>query len=369
MLISIVMLATMIGLQGTSPRSSATADWVLAMSCFFISSLLNVVPLPTYFPAVLSPGIANTLYLLGHCFIFSGIRRHITQKHGYKLTVIVAAITLLFHFVPAIAQSLTLRIIVFHFLILFVLTGSIFYILRYRRCHPQHGFSPLLLVLGLFCAQLLVQIFVFTLNIVGLKIALTLQLHQVAALFVMLYILASSMSFAYLITWEKEQALHTASFTDSLTQWQNRRALMHQAPKLFANALTQCNRLSILVVDVDHFKMVNDTYGHGIGDKVLQHITTQIRMAAPSASFYCRLGGEEFALLLENTTQQSALKIAEDIRARIVAFPFNESVCISLSVSIGVATAYNHDASWETILDRADKALYKAKTRGRNKVC
>ena len=132
----------------------------------------------------------------------------------------------------------------------------------------------------------------FTLNIVGLEVAVNLQLHQVGALFVMLYILASSMSFAYLITWEKEQALHTASFTDSLTQWQNRRALMHQAPKLFANALTQCNRLSILVVDVDHFKMVNDTYGHGIGDKVLQHITTQIRMAAPSASFYCRLGGK-----------------------------------------------------------------------------
>jgi len=323
-------------------------------------------------PAILTPGIANALYVCGHGLIFSGIRRHTRGKPGYKVTVTVTVVTLLAHWVPGVAQSISMRIILFYFLVLMLLAASVFSIQHYRRRHPKYGFSPLLLILGLFFLQLLARQFVLLFELSGIHINTGPSMIQARTLFVMLYIMAASMSFAYLINWEREQALHIASHTDSLTQWQNRRALMHImhiAPQLFTQALTRKQDFSMMVVDVDYFKAVNDTYGHSIGDKVLQYITQQLQHTAPRARFYCRLGGEEFALIFTHCTLTAVLETAEKLREHIATSPFNNSVYIPMSVSIGVAVASEPDSSWESVLDRADQALYEAKASGRNKVC
>ena len=155
--------------------------------------------------------------------------------------------------------------------------------------------------------------------------------------------------------------------TDEMTGLANRRAFMHAAIDRFTTTDFEYSGLSLMIVDLDHFKQVNDVYGHDAGDEVLIHAARQIVEACPEDSFVARLGGEEFAVMMPYETVADLHQRAEAIRARVAAQPCDyQGTSIRVSASLGVGIAHPRD-SVSSVLSRADNALYEAKDQGRNR--
>ncbi|AMJ96797.1 GGDEF domain-containing protein [Alteromonas macleodii] len=156
--------------------------------------------------------------------------------------------------------------------------------------------------------------------------------------------------------------------TDPLTKLPNRRFL---EAVFFERAMQDPGAhfpLSAVVVDIDHFKTINDTYGHDIGDEVLIHITRLMKEAVRTTDVVARTGGEEFLVLFPHATLSQAVKLAEKMRKVVEANPFVEGdVNHSITASFGVATALT-DTNLHACLKQADDNLYKAKNAGRNRV-
>ena len=126
------------------------------------------------------------------------------------------------------------------------------------------------------------------------------------------------------------------------------------------------NLLLVAMLDLDHFKRINDGYGHLAGDKVLKIIATQLRKRLRPTDFIARFGGEEFVLLIPNTSMAIGLQLVEKLRAAIQACPFHfKGEPVTVTVSIGLAAFKPGDRS-DQVLKRADEALYRAKNKGRN---
>ena len=167
-----------------------------------------------------------------------------------------------------------------------------------------------------------------------------------------------------------QKELEILSVTDSLTGLYNRRYFFGLCNKEFNRSLRAENPFSLMMMDLDLFKKINDNYGHQIGDKALKFFADTAKSMLREYDTICRFGGEEFAVLCPETEIEDALLIAERIREKIEESLISaEEFSVNFTVSIGVAKLKNDDKSIDDIISRADKALYKAKYSGRNKVC
>lgn len=160
------------------------------------------------------------------------------------------------------------------------------------------------------------------------------------------------------------------SITDSLTGLHNRRYMEGHLRTLVSEAARTGRHLSMLVADIDHFKQVNDTYGHDVGDAVLKEFSTRIRRNTRGIDLACRLGGEEFVIIMPDTDLTHAYQVGERLRACVAAddFVLDDGQSIRVTASVGIGTLESPDDTPETMFKRADCALYIAKRRGRNRV-
>ncbi len=161
--------------------------------------------------------------------------------------------------------------------------------------------------------------------------------------------------------------------TDGLTGLPNRRSFVERLDEMLQRAERFGTPVSLLMLDVDHFKHVNDTYGHPVGDQVLRKLAELLAGSVRDAvDMAARFGGEEFAVLLENTAQDGAVKMADRLREALAAETFvhvegSNTIPFQVTMSLGVATT-NGPEDPHTLVDRADQALYRAKEGGRNRV-
>ncbi len=170
---------------------------------------------------------------------------------------------------------------------------------------------------------------------------------------------------------ESVQASMELAVTDALTGLHNRRYLDGHLAAMFSDAVRRGRHLSLLVLDIDRFKRVNDTYGHDAGDEVLREFANRIRAQTRGIDLVARYGGEEVVVALPDTTFEGAHALAERIRERVEGSPFTihrGAQSIHVTVSVGVSARQAADASAGDILKRADLALYRAKEAGRNRV-
>lgn len=158
------------------------------------------------------------------------------------------------------------------------------------------------------------------------------------------------------------------SETDALTKLNNRRCFENCFDKEFARAKRYGNKLSIGIIDVDFFKKINDTYGHLCGDYILQEVAYNIVNNFRQTDFVFRYGGEEFTVILTETSAESAQIPFERLRKTIEeqVFKYNNND-IKVTISAGISSNTELQDAWD-MLDEADKALYKAKNNGRNRV-
>lgn len=158
---------------------------------------------------------------------------------------------------------------------------------------------------------------------------------------------------------------------DPLTGLNNRHFLDAYMDKLISRSKRRKTPISMLITDIDKFKSVNDTYGHDVGDEALKEFARRLRSTVRGADLACRFGGEEFVVLMPDTTQEMALQVAERLRQSIEELPFDivdDGESLAVTTSVGVTCFHpEHDDS-KSLLKRADTALYEAKSQGRNRV-
>ncbi|MGV2962513.1 sensor domain-containing diguanylate cyclase [Paenibacillus sp. AGC30] len=169
----------------------------------------------------------------------------------------------------------------------------------------------------------------------------------------------------------KEQALikvndqlETLASTDLLTGLKNRRFFQEKMLESLMMFQEKQRYFSLLVVDIDHFKSINDTYGHPIGDLVLGNLAGLLQTVSRSTDVVARYGGEEFVVILPDCEEEQAIGIAERYRSQVASADWGE---YNITVSIGAATVVEEDTE-QTLFQRADNALYASKTGGRNRV-
>ena len=167
----------------------------------------------------------------------------------------------------------------------------------------------------------------------------------------------------------KEQFKKQAN-TDPLTKLYNRRYFIEHAEREFKRALRNDLALSIITLDLDYFKKVNDQYGHLVGDKVLKQVADKLSSLSRQEDVLARIGGEEFSVLLINTSPQDALIAAERICSEQAnhLIEIDTETTINVRVSVGVATRMSCDLTFEQLFCRSDNALYQAKSQGRSRV-
>ena len=161
--------------------------------------------------------------------------------------------------------------------------------------------------------------------------------------------------------------------TDPLTGCLNRRAFTQEAHALVEESKETGKQLAVMTIDIDRFKSVNDRFGHSAGDDVIYGLVARLLAGMKGTHRLCRMGGEEFSILLRGATLGEAAAEAEEFRKIVAATPFivkthEELLQLEVTVSVGVAELVGSDPSIFTVLGRADKALYRAKQSGRNRV-
>jgi diguanylate cyclase (GGDEF)-like protein len=196
------------------------------------------------------------------------------------------------------------------------------------------------------------------------------RLRTAQALALILFVVLLSISLFYAgHKIRQSRRLQLLAMTDELTGLPNRRAMLAHLEDALLSARSPGNSLSLLMIDVDHFKFINDTYGHGVGDEVLRHLALVLSANQRTHDRLGRLGGEEFLAVLPNAGTEHAVAIAERMRQSVEKTPCITSAgAVSITVSIGVATSADVSDMAPGLMARADTALYAAKEAGRNAV-
>jgi two-component system cell cycle response regulator len=161
------------------------------------------------------------------------------------------------------------------------------------------------------------------------------------------------------------------AITDQLTGLHNRRYMARHLDSLIAGAQKSGKPIAFLIMDIDHFKAVNDGFGHDIGDEVLREFAGRISANVRGIDLACRYGGEEFVVVMPDTDMDFAFTVAERLRKSVEQTPFavsREPHKLNITISIGIARSEGNADSADALLHRADQALYRAKREGRNRV-
>ena len=331
---------------------------------------------------------AAKLFILG-AFLGSGlwVWDYITDPVGARETLWLRTSFFMFLLVPWLFKKTDDRKLLTKLLIAILLVSVAFYteILTHLKMGMVYGIGGYMYYMLL--PPLALQPFSFRANVLFIVLAAALPHFMAMAGFapgfehpnyaVLIWpaaMLAILVQFFYALEYRKryelEKRLEELSYTDTLSGLHNRRYFMEFLQKELQRYARHGKPFSLLMVDIDHFKKINDTYGHPIGDVVIQAISDVLKQEVREMDFVARIGGEEFAVVLPDTEEAKAVEVAERIRetagSTVLRIPDLPSIRFTISVGIAMAEP-GYDVS--AILRASDTALYEAKARGRDRVC
>lgn len=348
------------------PSDACARDWAGSGLLFFANSALGMLTLLTVLPPWVVV-LANACTVAGYGLVVTGLRQYLGQSSGRRWVWGLSAVVLALNALPAVQESLPLRLLVgWPVIALCCFWGS-----ALALGAPATRRSWLLVGVGVWLAlygsqQALRVGLLLRAHIGGTPLDWGSPLMTAGRLLFFVFILVTAVLCALLVLQDKVRALQSGADLDPLTGWFNRRAMHRVLDAEWARARRQGSPLQLLVFDIDHFKAVNDRYGHAVGDQALQHVTQAVSQALRGYDQRFRMGGEEFVVCVPG---EQGAQLAERVRARVASVPLwvaGES--IPLTVSIGGGALRASDAGWEAVLQRADQRLYAAKQAGRNRV-
>ncbi len=367
-IVSMTVFTSCVCLLAWHNRSIVGVRW-FAGSLIFVLTKLILQGLEGRAPAVLTGMTANELYLLSFAMQLMGLRWFVVRKpmrYGWPWvlsTVVIAIYTVMFLVrIPRGGNIINTCSIV-------ICGASVWLLLR-------HGRAPVSRVARVvLSAEVTVMSYrAWLTNVRYMRPWETAHaetdprwVYSLAAM----ALLTTCMVMCYLwyLVTELNRELAELARTDPLTGALNRRAMEEAALRETSRSLRHGNPLCMIVLDVDHFKLLNDARGHAAGDCALQALVRQVRTMLRANDLLARTGGEEFMLLLPDTSAATGLVAAERVRQAIenLVVPFEDEP-VRFTVSAGVAQFDSSLGGWESMMRRADFALYEAKEHGRNTV-
>ena len=315
--------------------------------------------------------VGNTLVLAALVFYYESSRRFLGISNKIQLISILAIATLssTFLYFTYVFPSVNLRIIVISVLASLMSGLST---REFLRKLPDYWRVPrlmLVFVFGIYCVYNFSRV-LWTLGedtIPSFMAAST--LHSFAFILIIYLIIGASFGFIWMVSKKLENELTELAHHDQLTGILNRRGVDTLARHEFSKLSRESGELSIIMADIDHFKMVNDRFGHHVGDRVLTGFAQLVSEHLRPYDIFGRIGGEEFIIILPNTTLQEGMMLAERLRSQVESFVFQENKNkIHITASFGVAEYLPEADTVEKLISLADKAMYWAKQMGRNRV-
>lgn len=369
--ISLVMVVSLSSLWLLHPRQLFLLDWISAGSLFLLSSVFTLMAFCQLLPEWLAPVLVNVTYLCAHAAILAGIRRQLHQVAHWDYIAMLALVIVFLHTTPFVQSALGHRIVVFYPLLMLINALIIWQLLQMATTELKTAYWPLLIAEVLFFIQLVVRFALMANSEPALAtMAASSWVSSSGTLALLVFLLFVTVGCVLVVMRNQEISLKRASHVDQLTQCYNRRALDEMVPSAFANAQQVVKPLSMVMFDVDHFKVVNDRFGHQFGDIVLQQVASIAAQELRGYDQLFRIGGEEFLAVLADVNAPQVQVIAERVRATVQQHQFAyNGQSFHISISIGIAHFAKADNNWQAMFHRADSALYVAKAQGRNQIC
>lgn len=352
---------TVIWLQN---RREAAMPWMIAASLMSGGAFLG----RTLLPDAVGILVANPAILLGLACVWTGCRRLDGKPTLWPGLIAAFAVWPLCALVPGFLTRDVARFALSYLVAATLLLLAFWAVRTKHRLQPGRRFVLLLLGLeGTVCAFWGLGQFVTLLGLTrigGLAVDL-----PFSAFTIMGFHLVMSFAFVALVKEESERRHIKAAQLDRLTGLGNRRRLDTQLAEAAAEARSRDEPLSVIMIDVDHFKAFNDRYGHPAGDACLRAVAARLagRLTQPGQEVM-RYGGEEFTVVLRGTDETAALAVAERLRQAVRSMkpPQEEAAAETVTISLGVASARGAEADAFALVAAADRALYRAKEDGRD---
>ncbi|PJI97400.1 diguanylate cyclase (GGDEF)-like protein [Acidovorax sp. 69] len=345
--------------------------WMLSFSCASVACINLLVR--DHFPQALSVVLAQGSIAMGAYLCFLGSRAYMGRapvRHAIAACALAMLLLLSVYF-TVVQPHLGARFVLSGLVsgVCYLLTARTMAHGGFHKVPARYLFAGTIGFHGIF---LLVRPVLFRLaapnGVLDSESSMVAMLSQFVVLEATLALVLTAFGALMLINEFIASELRHLAEVDPLTNVFNRRAFLTLLDKAISNAQRMQTALPVLVMDLDHFKKVNDTWGHRAGDDVLRHFVVLANCCLRKEDVIGRLGGEEFAIFLPNAGGGGAIAVAERLRALVEAHPVvTGQRSIALTVSVGV-TLCTGDESADAALQRADEAMYLAKERGRNRV-
>lgn len=349
-------------------RSSAM-NWrigtLLQASACVLLAIQNFLP-----PGLVLP-LANACLLFGLYANLRSVCLFCNQRLSAMFLLPVIVATLSVYWFTVIHPDLGARIVVVSIAMAILLVASARYLQIFSNRETSASRSVLaviFLLIGLFMIFRALY-FLFVPTDAASMLDRTSWVNAITPLVVAILPVIGTTAYLLMCSDRLRRQWELAASTDYLTGLANRRTVSLAGERAFHAALRQGRAMSVAVIDVDHFKAVNDRYGHDIGDLALKHIAAMLEKADRKNDLVGRHGGEEFVVLFDQANGEQSAMAAERLRSRVqdnVLVVDGKS--IPMTVSVGLATFQSSDRNFNDLLLRADKALYAAKENGRNRV-
>ena len=366
-----LMAATMLGIYHAGMRARAMLDWLVAGLALGTGYLIGTLSLVGVLPlsGSLSAGLANLFISVGHMFVLVGIQRYLGNRArtGLLLGVIVG-LFIAGIVVEPLRESLGMRILVYSILHLVLSTWAGVLLWRSERSGMRAYHRMAAAVLLGFSAVIAFRFLVAVLPAGTIPIGQG-DMQTLAFLAAMIFGFLLTMAFAVMMFREKQVELADLAEKDPLTGMNNRLSLDAIAARYMQRAERHGIPLSIMLFDLDHFKRVNDEFGHQVGDRVLSEVARRIGRIIRGEDVAFRFGGEEFLALLPGASLEQAERVAERLRTAIGEQPVEIGKHrLGLTASFGVVQYLPGKESWDDCIKRVDEALYRAKRGGRDRI-
>jgi diguanylate cyclase (GGDEF)-like protein len=336
-------------------------EWSLAFLLMSIWAAVTVAypQLPQW---RIAATISSLLLVLSHLLIYEGLRRFLQRPKVYWPSILLFSFSLVGILLAAVRDVIPLRF----FSVFATILCSYLMILLVMRSSREHAVAT-----SVFMVLAFVMFSGFAYRI-GTMLAGDLQIglyaptdvQRLVNLVYTLFAPLAGLSLVLMVNDRVQSRLHELATCDSLTGVLNRRAFLAAAEAELERSRRYGTELGLVMIDLDHFKRVNDTFGHQVGDQVLVDFTQRVTALLRAPDLFGRIGGEEFVLLLPQTGLDESLQVAERIRYSLAVADTHPPY----TASFGVATAVGGALTIESLIANADSALYRAKAGGRNRV-
>lgn len=348
----------------------AAVSWRIATLLHACGCLLFAAQ--QFIPVALVLPLANGLVMFGFTGYWYSLRQFYAQPSSVWLILPACIGTAGVLWFATVMPDTGIRILIVSAVWLLILPGTVKVLLSEQRHDQAISRKVMAGIFSFVCAFVLFRAGYFAWTEVHADFRVIDQQHWlnlVSPMVIAILPVIGTTTFLLMCSERIRRQWEKAAATDYLTGLANRRTLTEQGLLWFEQAKKTQRPLAVAVIDIDHFKTVNDRYGHDTGDLALQYVAAQLVAHCRNTELPARQGGEEFVVLLQNVSAEEMRAAAERLRQGIAAEAFIAAdLVVPLTVSIGVALQDPADSSFSHLMQRADKALYQAKAAGRNQV-